>query len=111
MLRRALACLVPLLLLFTSIARADDAFSALAQARQQCARGAPALRPNGQLQEAASRLARGAALPEALKASGYRAQRSFEWQLSGYSSAAAVAHALGTEQCAQLGRADLLEAG
>jgi uncharacterized protein YkwD len=92
-------------------AHADEAFDALAIARKQCAAGAPALRQNAQLQDAAARLARGTPLPDAIKASGYRAQRSFEWQLSGYSAPQAVARDLAAQHCPQLGRADLTEAG
>src|SRR5689334_11072888 len=61
---------------------ADEAFEAVAQARQQCASNAPALRDQPQLRDAAARLARGSALKPALEASGYRAQRSFEWRLT-----------------------------
>lgn len=81
---------------------ADEAFDAVAQARRQCAADAPALRAQPQLDDAAARLARGSSLEAALQASGYRAQRSFEWRLSGYSSPQAVAAMLVRSHCGTL---------
>lgn len=92
-------------------ALADEAFDAVAQARRQCASTAPALRPQPQLQDAAARLLRNTPLQAALQASGYRAVRSFEWQLSGYASPEAVTRYLASGQCATLRNPDLTEAG
>lgn len=105
-----------LLLWFTvgsiaSPAWADEAFDAVAQARRQCAGGAPALREQPQLRDAAARLARGTALKPALDASGYRAQRSVEWRLTGFSSSQAVTQYLVHSQCERLRDPALTEAG
>lgn len=92
-------------------ARADEAFDAVAQARRQCAGGAPALRDQPQLRDAAARLARGSALKPALDASGYRAQRSVEWRLTGYPSPQAVTQYLVRSQCGSLRDPAITEAG
>lgn len=90
---------------------ADEAFDAVAQARQQCASNAPALRNQPQLRDAAARLARGSALKPALDASGYRAQRSFEWRLTGYPAPQAVTQYLVRSQCGSLRDPALADAG
>lgn len=92
-------------------AHADEAFDAVAQARRQCAVQAPPLREQPQLRDAAARLARGSALKPALDASGYRAQRSVEWRLTGYPSAQAVTQYLVRNQCASLRDPAIAEAG
>ncbi|MBK0392038.1 CAP domain-containing protein [Ramlibacter algicola] len=103
--------LLLILAVLAASARADEAFDAVLQARRQCAASAPPLQRNAQLDDAARRLADGTRLPDALKASGYRALRSFEWQLSGYPNAQAVARELGSRHCSQLGTQGLAEAG
>jgi uncharacterized protein YkwD len=92
-------------------ARADEAFDAVAQARRQCAASAPALREDPKLRDAAARLARGSALKSALDASGYRAQRSVEWRLTGTSSPQAVTQYLVRSQCGSLRDPALTDAG
>lgn len=93
------------------LAHADAAFDAVAQARRQCTADAPPLRAQPQLDAAAARLAGGASLAAALQASGYRARRSFEWRLSGYTSPQAVTDWLARNQCATLRAPDLAELG
>ncbi len=83
----------------------------LQRARQQCGAAGPALRPQAQLEEAARRLARGARLEEALQASGYRAQRSFQWTLRGYRSPQAAVQALVPQHCRALADPSLREVG
>ena len=95
----------------TEPAWADEAFDAVSQARRQCAGNAPALRDQPRLRDAAARLARGSALKPALDASGYRAQRSFEWRLTGYPSPQAVTQYLVRSQCGSLRDPALTEAG
>ena len=93
---------LPFLLLAALVAGpacADETFDAVAQARRQCVANAPPLRSQPQLDDAAARLARGSSLETALQASGYRAQRSFEWRLSGYPSAQAVTGMLVRGHC------------
>lgn len=107
---RPLHCALLVLACLAAGARADEASNALAQARRQCAGDAPALRADPQLQDAAARLARGARLADALKASGFRSTRSYEWQLTGYPTAQGVARDLAAQHCAQLGRAELTHA-
>lgn len=94
-----------------SPARADEAFDAVAQARRQCAGGAPALREQLQLRSAAALRARGSPLKSALDASGYRAQRSIEWRLTGYPSSQAVTQYLVRSQCDRLRDPAITEAG
>ena len=92
-------------------ALADEAFDAVMQARRQCAAGAPAMHPQPQLQDAASRLLHGTSLQAALQASGYRAQRSFQWRLTGYPSAQAVTQMLVRGHCGTLRDPQLTELG
>lgn len=94
----------------TAGAQQDDLLTALAQARQQCG-ATGALRHEPRLDDAARRLAQGASLERALQDSGYRAQRSFQWNFSGYRSPQAVAQALVPSQCRSLGDAALREVG
>lgn len=103
------ACLA-LATLPAALAQQDALLGPLARARQQC--GAhQALQHRPQLDEAARRLAQGASLEHALQASGYRAQRSFQWSFRGYRSPQAVAQAMVPAQCRSLGAADLREVG
>lgn len=111
LMRLALLLLCVTVISSASPAWADDAFDAVAQARRQCAGGAPALREQPQLRDAAARLARGTALKPALDASGYRAQRSVEWRLTGYPSSQAVTQYLVRNQCDRLRDPALTEAG
>lgn len=104
-------CLPALCCAVAAPAFADEAFDAVAQARRQCADGAPALRDQPRLRDAAARLARGSALKPALDASGYRAQRSFEWRLTGYPSPQAVTQYLVRSQCGSLRDPALADAG
>jgi uncharacterized protein YkwD len=108
---RALFACVPLgLAACAATAQQDDLLAALGRARQQC--GAPApLKPNARLDDAARRLSQGASLERALQGSGYRAQRSFQWNFSGYRSPQAVTQALVPSQCRALGDAALREVG
>lgn len=106
-----LACLAVLAASAPMPASADEAFDAIAQARRQCAGSAPPLRDQPQLRDAAARLARGSALKPALDASGYRAQRSFEWRLTGYPSPQAVTQYLVRSQCGSLRDPALADAG
>lgn len=96
--------------LLCTTARADPLFDALSQARQQCG-GRGVLQPNAALNDAARRLSQGQSLEAALKASGYRARRSYQWNFSGHRSAQAVAQALVQGQCRNLADAELAEAG
>ncbi|MGZ5179744.1 MAG: CAP domain-containing protein [Ramlibacter sp.] len=108
------ALLFPFLVAATMVvgqARADEAFDAVVQARRQCAASAPPLRPQPQLDDAAARLARGSSLATALQASGYRAQRSYEWRLSGYPSPQAVAAMLVRGHCDTLSDPALTDLG
>ena len=108
---RALLATGPLVLAVCAAqARQDDLLGALMQARQQCG-AAGALRPDARLDDAARRLSQGASLERALQGSGYRAQRSFQWNFSGYRSPQAVAQALVPSQCRSLGDAGLREVG
>ena len=91
-------------------AQQADLLAAIGQARQQCG-GTGALRPDARLDDAARRLSQGASLERALQGSGYRAQRSFQWNFSGYRSPQAVAQALVPSQCRTLGDAALREVG
>ena len=94
-----------------SPARADEAFEAVAQARRQCAGNAPPLREQLQLRSAAANLARGIPLKQAVESTGYRAQRSLEWRLTGYPSSQTVTQYLVRSQCARLGDPTVTEAG
>ncbi|WBY00787.1 CAP domain-containing protein [Ramlibacter tataouinensis] len=95
-----------------TVAAADDALlQALQQARRQCGAAGPALRPQPQLDQAARRLAGGAPLESALQASGYRAQRSFQWTLRGYRSPQAAMQALVPQHCRALADPSLREVG
>ncbi|HZY18915.1 MAG TPA: CAP domain-containing protein [Ramlibacter sp.] len=100
-----------LLALAATGAQADDLFDAVAQARRQCAAGAPALRAQPRLDDAAARVAQGSPLQAALQSSGYRARRSFQWALGGYASPQAVGQALVQKHCGTLGDPQLTEAG
>ena len=93
------------------VARADDLLDATRHARQLCASRAPQLRPRPQLDEAARRLSQGAKLDDALQASGYRSQRSYQWRLSGYANPQAVAQALVQGHCKTLGDAAMADVG
>jgi uncharacterized protein YkwD len=88
-----------------------DATAILQVARERCSPGAPRLASQQRLVEAAGRLARGVSLRAALEASGYRAQRSYQWTFQGYPSPDAVTQALVQQHCATLGNRDLVEAG
>ena len=88
----------------------DELFDAVAQARQRCGTSVP-LRHDPRLDQAARRLAEGAALEPALRASGYRALRSYQWSLGGYRSSQAAAQALVPSQCKVLGDPQATEAG
>lgn len=106
--------LLPILLaasLAAGAVRADEVADAVAQARRQCSANAPALRSRPQLDDAAARLSRGASLQAALQASGYRAQRSVEWRLSGYPSARAVTEMLVRGHCDTLRDPQLTDLG
>ena len=108
---RVAAALLLFLAAASSLAAADEAFDAVSQARKQCASAAPALRPQPQLQDAATRVLRNTPLQAALQASGYRALRSFQWRLTGYTSPQAVTQFLVRGQCATLRDPGLTEAG
>jgi uncharacterized protein YkwD len=108
---RALLATLPLVLAVCAArAQQDDLLGALAQARQQCG-AAGALRPDARLDDAARRLSQGASLERALQGSGYRAQRSFQWNFTGYRSPQAAVQALVPSQCRSLGDAGLREVG
>jgi len=96
--------------LWPASARADELFDAVAQARQRCGAKVP-LRSEPRLDEAARRMAQGAALESALRASGYHAKRSFQWTLSGYRTPQAAAQALVPGQCRALADPEVTEAG
>ena len=103
-----------LLLVAAAAARpswADEAVDAVAQARRQCAAGAPAMHVQPQLQDAATRLMHGTPLEAALHASGYRAVRSFQWRLTGYQSPQAVTQMLVRNHCSTLRDPGLTELG
>jgi uncharacterized protein YkwD len=102
----ALLCVAPA----AALAQQGDLVPALNRARQQCGAAGP-LRPDPLLDDAARRLSQGANLERALKASNYRALRSFQWTFRGYRSPQAVAQALVPSQCRALGDAELREVG
>ncbi len=91
-------------------AAADPWFDAVAQARQRCGGNVP-LRAHPRLDEAARRMAQGASLDDALRASGYRARRSVHWSLGGYRSPQAAAQSLVPGQCRNLADPEVTEAG
>lgn len=108
---RALLATLPLALAACAAqAQPDDVLAAISRARQQCGATGQLL-PDARLHDAARRLSQGASLERALQGSGYRAQRSFQWNFSGYRSAQAVAQALVPSQCRSLGDAALREVG
>lgn len=91
-------------------AAADDLFDAVAQARQRCGAKAP-LRHDPRLDDAARRLLQGQPLEAALKAAGYRAQRSIQWSMGGHRTPQAAAQSLVPSQCRALADPQLAEAG
>jgi uncharacterized protein YkwD len=93
-----------------SVARADALFDAVAQARQACGATSP-LRVDARLNDAARRLSQGMGLEAALKASGYRARRSYQWNFGGYRSPQAVSQALQQGQCRTLADPEVAEVG
>jgi uncharacterized protein YkwD len=109
-LRAFLACLPLGIAACAATAQPDDVLGALGRARQQCG-ATGVLQPNPRLADAARRLSQGVPLEGALQASGYRAQRSFQWSMRGYASPQAVAQALVPSQCRALGDPALREVG
>lgn len=111
MILRALLAGLPLgLLACAASAQQADVLAALARARQQCG-ASGALHPDARLDDAARRLSQGETLERALRGSGYRAQRSFQWSMRGYRSPQAVGQALVPAQCQALGDPALREVG
>lgn len=94
-----------------AVSAQDPLLQALQRARQQCGGAGAPLQPHPRLDEAARRLSRGAALADALQASGYRAQRSVQWSLRGYRSPQAAVQALVPQHCATLADPALREVG
>ncbi len=109
--RRFALCLIVIASLPAAASTPDPLLQPLQQARQQCGASGPALRPQAQLDEAARRLARGARLEDALQASGYRAERSFQLTLRGYRSPQAAVQALVPQHCRALSDRSLREVG
>lgn len=72
---------------------------------------APPLRASRQLDEAARRIASGEGSDAALKSAGYRATRTFQVNMSGHASAAAVARTLAGNYCEALSNPQLTEVG
>jgi len=105
-----LACLAAGTALAAPAAAADELFDAVSQSRQRCGANA-ALRQHPQLNDAARRMAQGASLEDALRASGYRARRSVHWTLGGYRTAQAAAQSLVPSQCRNLADPEVTEAG
>lgn len=102
--------LLPFALGLAGAAQANGLFDAVAQARQACG-ATSALRPSAALDETAARLAQGVALKDALKASGYRALRSYQWSMGGYPSSQAVGQALRKAQCRTLADPEVADVG
>jgi uncharacterized protein YkwD len=73
--------------------------------------GANPLRPLPQLDEAARRIADGLAAAEALKSVGYRAVRTFQVNMSGQTTAAALAQTLAANYCEPLSSPQLTDLG
>ncbi|CAA9429997.1 MAG: hypothetical protein AVDCRST_MAG51-2558 [uncultured Ramlibacter sp.] len=103
--------LVLILMIAGAASAAEDVRSALGQARNQCRAGSPPLRPNAQLDEVARSLSQGSNLQDALRASGYRARRSFQWTMRGYRTPQAMAQNLVQSHCKNLGDPEFREVG
>jgi uncharacterized protein YkwD len=90
-----------------------ELMQALTQLRTRgCPGGTPtALRAVPQLDDAARRIADGTAADAALRASGYRAVRTFQVNLGGHASVGAVAQTLGRNYCDALTNPQLTDVG
>lgn len=109
--RRSLLAGLAAALLAAPASAQDSLLQGLEQARRQCGAAGPSLRQQPQLDDAARRLSSGEPLASALQASGYRAQRSFQWTLRGYRSPQGAVQALVPQHCRALADPGLREVG